>query len=249
MLLVSNITSDNIYSCHCHYRPQLSGCVSGDCADVTTAEATIGSTGVPRPYKEPHTHHTNPYTVPVHDGDPRLCFGHCPAAPNTRGGLRARCSACNNNNNSTTAANRRSADRMVLFLIRGIDKFCVVHSIASFLVIMNIASYARPNYQYLPSVLYFTQKIANAAIIGKMRILWSRNVRNNTCCKYFRATISNDSCCCEMLIIIPPRYLLSDWTKVSIDNKTIYNRYLLTERSSLVPEDILTAILRSWIIV
>ena len=37
-----------------------------------------------------------------------------------------------------------------------------------------------------------------------------------------------------------PRYLLSDWTKVSIDNKTIYNRYLLTERSSLVPEDTLT---------
>ena len=105
---------------------------------------------------------------------------------------------------------------------------------------MNIASYARPNYQYLPSFLYFTQKIANAAIIGKMRILWSRNVRNNTCCKYFRATISNDSCCCEMLIIIPPRYLLSDWTKVSIDNKTIYKRYLLTERSSLVPEGTLT---------
>ena len=102
---------------------------------------------------------------------------------------------------------------------------------------MNIASYARPNYQYLPSFLYFTQKIANAAIIGKMRILWSRNVRNNTCCKYFRATISNDSCCCEMLIIIPPRYLLSDWTKVSIDNKTIYKRYLLTERSSLVPPE------------
>ena len=213
------------------------------CQAVTTAEATIGSTGAPLPYKEPHTLHTNPYTVPVHDGDPRLCFGHCPAAPNTRGGLRARCSACNNNNNnnSTTAANRRSADRMT-FLIGGFNILCCAfyHSIASFLVIMNIASYARPNYQYLPSFLYLTQKIANAAIIGKMRILWSRNVRNNTCCKYFRATISNDSCCCEMLIIIPPRYLLSDWTKVSIDNKTIYNRYLLTERSSLVPEDTLT---------
>ena len=156
--------------------------------------STIGSTGVPRPYKEPHTHrhHTNHY----HDGEARLCSGRRPAAPNTRGGLRARCSASsNNNNNSTTAANNRSTDRMLLFLIRGIDKFCAVHSIASFLVIMNIASYARPNYQYLPSVLYFTQKIANAAIIGKMRILWSRNVRNNTGCKYFRATIFNDSCC------------------------------------------------------
>ena len=63
----------------------------------------------------------------------------------------------------------------------------------------------------LPSFLYFTQKIANAAIIGKMRILWSRNVRNNTCCKYFRATISNDSCCCEMLIIIPPPSLSLEW--------------------------------------
>ena len=156
--------------------------------------------------------HTNPYTVPVHYGDPRLCSGRCPAAPNTRGGLRARCSACNNNNNSTTAANRRSADRMA-FLIGGFNILCCAfyHSIASFLVIMNIASYARPNYQYLPSFLYFTQKIANAAIIGKMRILWSRNVGNNTCCKHFRGTLSNDSCCCEMLIIIPPPSLSLEW--------------------------------------
>lgn len=155
--------------------------------------STIGSTGVPRPYKEPHTHrhHTNHY----HDGEARLCSGRRPAAPNTRGGLRARCSACNNNNNSTTAANRRSADRMA-FLIGGFNILCCAfYSIIPILVIMNIASYARPNYQYLPSVLYFTQKIANAAIIGKMRILWSRNVRNNTGCKYFRATIFNDSCC------------------------------------------------------
>ena len=81
----------------------------------------------PPPYKEPHTHHTNPYTVPVHDGDPRLCSGRCPDAPSTRGGLRACCSACTTNyNNITTAANNRSAGRMLLFFIAS-EKY--IHSV------------------------------------------------------------------------------------------------------------------------
>ena len=170
-------------SVSCHYWPQLSGCVSGDCADVTTAEATIGSTGVPAPIKSLTLTTLTPTQSPSMM-ETRGCVlvtvlllltpgeGCVPAAPPAT--------------TTTTAPPQPTAGPQTEWhsSLEALT-FCAVHSIASFLVIMNIASYARPNYQYLPSFLYFTQKIANAAIIGKMRILWSRNVRNNTCCKHF----------------------------------------------------------------
>ena len=63
-------------------------------------------------------------TQSVHDGNTRLCSGRCPDAPSTRGGLRARCSACTTNyNNITTAANNRSAGRIAV-LIGGFNILC-----------------------------------------------------------------------------------------------------------------------------
>ena len=124
MLLVSDIISTPV---PCPYWPQLSGCVRGWLCWCHHCWNYNRQHRCPPPYKEPHTHHTNPYTVPVHDGDPRLCPGRCPDAPSTRGGLRACCSACTTNyNNITTAANNRSAGRMLLFFIAS-EKY--IHSV------------------------------------------------------------------------------------------------------------------------